>query len=384
MKLALLVLASVLSTGCTLIPLGGGGDDTTSPPPGSDAGTASATLLAVDCRDSANIHDEHCVAPTTYGTTKTIGAGPHFVDTIDQVHRGFTDGNRIIAGLGVGVGVGAILAVDVTTGDRTVISGPGVGTGTALPEIWDVQAGPDGWYALAKGSVWRVDPKTGNRTKVWDQTTSTSCKFLPAADFTYGSYTGGFTVASDATIYMPILTLATGGSGGDGIIALKGTTCTLVSHTGDPKTSNRGTGPNALGIVNQMFFRNGELLILHGSVLVTVDPKTGNRVLVSNDTPDIGIVGSGPQLGDSSMAIGLDGKSAWTACNHAGDGAYVSVDLTTGDRAAIDPYWSTPLAIGRPWCTVWQHPTQPLLVVENAKGFTLFEPATGNANVLSY
>ena len=59
-------------------------------------GNGGSGLLPVDCKNLSNLHTQACTSPTTYDTSKTIGTGPHFVDTLDVVHRGFTDKTRII------------------------------------------------------------------------------------------------------------------------------------------------------------------------------------------------------------------------------------------------------------------------------------------------
>ena len=368
---ALLVAALSSSVACTLLTSDTGPDAGT---PGKDAGrgtdgASGGAQLPVDCGNTANLHDPACTSPVTNPNT-TLGKGPRFVDTLDVVHPGFTDTGRIIVGLGTASG-GVILAVDVTTGDRTVISGPTVGTGAALPAVWGVQPGPDGWYALGNGSVWRVDPSTGNRTKVWDTTMGDSqCSFSSFISGYDGS-AGGIAVATDGTIYLPITTQQ-GNDIGAGVIAVHAGTCKLVSHTGYPTSLNHGTGPDVIGIADQFALRGSTLVVETGGAIGSIDLATGNRTSIATDA------------GDSSMVLSSDGKTSWSACSFSGDGAFVSVDVTSGTSKGIDPYPSTPLSIGGPWCTVWMHPSKPLLVVEDANGFALFDPATGNSNMLSY
>jgi len=374
-----LLLATLLfGSGCTLVtgtnPSDGGTPDDAGGTSKDGGGTG---LLPVDCRSSANLHTDACTSPTTYDGSKTIGTGPHFVDTLDVVHRGITDKTRIIATLGTATG-GVVLAVDVTSGNRTVIASSSVGTGGALPNLYDIAAGPDGWYALANGSVWKIDPTTGNHSKAWDTTVGDAhCTFLPSAQILYTSAAGGIAVGTDGSIYLPITTTY-GSDVGTGVIAVKGTTCKLVSHTGYPTSANHGTGPDVIGIKNQFALTGTTLTILDSNQIGTVDLATGNRKVSSNDQ-----TGAGPQIGSDSMSLTTDGF-AWTACSYAGDGAYVKVDLASGARTGLDPALFTPLSIGGPWCTAWPHPTAPLLVFEDANGFAVFDPTTGNSNVISY
>lgn len=375
------VLAFIAGAGACLsgscIPADGGNDAAV------DAGPDAlpSVMLPVNCRDTANAPDPHCTSPTLLGTTM-IGAGPRFVAAYNVVHRGFVDGNRVVAPIETSSTASVIVAVDLDTGDRTVISGQYsaggppiiVGTGNQLPHIFDIQGGPDGWYALGNSEVWRIDPSNGNRTRIWSPTSGTPCMLSPA---TAAYPVNGIAVGADATLYLPVFTTFGTGSG-TGIVAITATRCTLVSHAGEPVALNRGTGPAIEP--HQLTYRDGKIwsLSVAGEAVGYVDPVTGNRSVVSSTTSG----GSGPRAGTTTMALAADGRTMWTACG--ADLPYVGVDTTTGIRTGHNPAANTPLSVGGGWCTVWAHPRLPLLIVEDVGGFVLYDTATGNSNVLSY
>src|SRR5262249_35509640 len=103
---------------------------------------------------------------------------------------GLVDGNRLILAIDIAIGspntYGIVLATDLASGDRTVVSGkyadPGqgditVGSGPALAGVSDVARAPDGsfWASVssehalgsAPRSLIRIDPATGNRAPLW-------------------------------------------------------------------------------------------------------------------------------------------------------------------------------------------------------------------------
>ncbi len=90
-----------------------------------------------------------------------VGSGPQF----DYPAGGAIDaaGKLIVADNALP----AIFSVDLTTGARTVISGLGHGTGPALPNIQDLVILPGG-QIMTEGNhqLLRIDPTSGNRTLI--------------------------------------------------------------------------------------------------------------------------------------------------------------------------------------------------------------------------
>jgi hypothetical protein len=60
----------------------------------------------------------------------SLGTGPNLVNPLASAYDPF--GPRVLVADNAQIGGAALLAVDPATGDRTVLSGPGVGVGPAL------------------------------------------------------------------------------------------------------------------------------------------------------------------------------------------------------------------------------------------------------------
>src|SRR5262249_39446872 len=109
----------------------------------------------------------------------------------DDIRGGFVSGTTLILAVEYGAqddDLGGVVSVDLTTGNRTLVSGKrsdteGRGDGSPklnnvqIPDlggIWDVEPLPGGHYLaiVSKGVSGRrtlveIDPATGNRTLVW-------------------------------------------------------------------------------------------------------------------------------------------------------------------------------------------------------------------------
>jgi len=85
---------------------------------------------------------------------------------------------------------GAVVAVDLVTGDRTEVSGNSVGTGASFQEPRGIvnDATHNRWLVLDKvaGAVVSVDPLTGNRTVFSDASTGTGPTFADPSDIALG------------------------------------------------------------------------------------------------------------------------------------------------------------------------------------------------------
>ena len=78
-----------------------------------------------------------------------------------------SDGQLVV----VDANLGAVLRVDPVSGNRTVVSDAGTGSGPILLEPVDIEVGSDGQLVVVDeslGAVLRVDPVSGDRTVVSD------------------------------------------------------------------------------------------------------------------------------------------------------------------------------------------------------------------------
>lgn len=332
---------------------------------------AHPTTLPADCRCYDNRSPSSgipaCVAVNYLDAGVSFGEGPR-VRPLPQAHinGGFVDGaNReIVAGVdwssGSNPDSGLIMAFDMDTGDRRIVSGAhqgasGVtttGAGPALHNVIDVKRATTGQlYALSvPGSsldteVVRVDPSTGDRTVVWR-----------SGDGAYGQCASGdgsrrlrvwgeaFALDDANNIY-----LAFGGAGftseGVGVIRLTpdGKHCEVVSRSGAGELNefygeDVGEGyPIDRGRYISFTFHDGALYAMHEAwlSLVRIDPLTGDRTVVSSASTSMGVVGSGPvNYGGIGMRwLVWDGPRGhmWTA-GVLNVRSITAVDLESGDR----------------------------------------------------
>ncbi len=202
-----------------------------------------------------------------------------------------------------------VTAVDLATGDRTTLSGDGVGTGPDLSMAFlaahDAVGGH--FYMGAWNRVVDVDLATGNRTLVCDSTTGTGPL---VATLQALSWDGSRVLAVDDRL--------------DAALAI------------DPATGNRtyvssyalGSGPELLQPSTTAWDGDGQRIVvfdqIHAAVL-GIAPEGGARALLSGPT-----VGSGPEpVGVEDLYV-ADGVALI-----AGYDGLIQVDLQTGDRQVV-------------------------------------------------
>lgn len=105
------------------------------------------------------------------GTCVSIGAGPAFFQI--RALASWTEGSVLAA-------AGGLLSVDLATGERTLVSGRGRGTGPNVDtsQFRSIVVEPSGLILGSNGtSVFRIDPATGDRTIVSDSSTGAGHAF---------------------------------------------------------------------------------------------------------------------------------------------------------------------------------------------------------------
>ena len=209
----------------------------------------------------------------------------------------------------------SIFRIDPVTGDRTIVSDDTTGSGPGLWYPSDLVVEADSSIValdLWRKAVVRIDPISGDRTIVSDDTTGSGPVFSSPA---------GLAIEADGSL----------------VIAEE-----RVLKRVDPVTGNRmivsghttGSGPVFSSLVSLAIEADGSLMVVDTDALVRVDPVTGNRMIVSDGT-----TGSGPVLlWPAALAIEADG-SLVVADDHRlfyrVASALVRIDPVSGDRAII-------------------------------------------------
>lgn len=399
---AALLASSLLLEGCSLVLSFDdlASDDTSAGT--SDGGTETGANgeLPVNCLDPSLITDPKCI-PVHHGTPGSVGAGIVLPWDPGEANLGggFVESQRIVLAVVGADDDGALMGVDLASGDRSVLSGRILdaasvlherGVGPSLAHVADVGRAEDGaWLALTftlPQQIIRVDPTSGDRS-LWHSWSSMTCARpdaggAPIEVIPPNGTEAKFETAPDGTVYLPIENTA---EQGYGIARWREGTCTMVSfHSNVSPELSVGSGPSMLWMISDLRVSGDSLYVVGGGTpaLVRVDLATGDRFIVSrSDSPQVG-AGSG-RVGRDSIAPATD--RVWTLGPLDGVLFVLSeVDPATGERvghdgmngAVFDVYASRP--------QVWVHPSRPLLILELRNGLVLYDPATDNNNLLSY
>jgi hypothetical protein len=335
----------------------------------------------------------------------TIGTGPPLyqvgvgICTVDTAH------NRLVISASSPDATppyGALLGVDLTTGNRTLISGGWAdprtgafsqGSGPPITYASAVRVAADGSYVVATmvvtgtGNAAKnvtqlvgVDPVSGARTVIFDASTHTA-----ANDPCTGLSTSRFALGADGTAYFtrPFVHAHE-------VVAEKNNVChdVLCSSCTPPL----GTGPDFDNniIADTQLGPDGNVWMLtnFGSV-IRLDPTTETYVRFSSSDTSA-LVGTGPGLpiadlltpavmtffNGSLYALGRDPSPL----NVRGYGGGVQVDLTTGNRTQLQLAGFVFIDV-ECWAPV---PGKPYIAaVAGDQAIGLYEPSSGNAVILS-
>ena len=352
---------------------------------GSDAsiagdGASGSTLF--DCTSRPNFDDPRCQRSAGMAPG-SVGTGPAF---LQEPQGGFVDGSELVLAFHRDIDAGFLMSVDLTDGTRTLRSGtydnPALGVETVgegpdmvLPS--DVERGPDGWYVLAEGGLFRVDPETGDRELA-----------RPFAECSLGGeitqmVLHGFAMDDAGLAYVAAMS----GLAGAGIVALAADgSCETVTWSPAPGYEGRGSGPEAQ---NAMFaglaLHDGYLwaTYLNTEMLYRIDLSTGDRVGVSSSY-DAAPVGGGDEMLVGGFLHFPSADRVYSTGLGRGSIHLTEIDLETGFRTArpaefgsLRDAWSE-----RPLVAPYLEGGAVVIGAEDA--VHVLEPARGNSFILSY
>ena len=221
------------------------------------------------------------------------------------------------------IGRDAVFRIDPITGDRTVLTGMGVGSGTSLLQVRGVAI--DRWGQIyvtdaesTRRRVVRIDPISGTRTLVSGMDRGTGpnlvAPFALAFDSDGELYLSDISTGLDAIFHIDIRT-------GDR---------TIVS------SSSMGTGP-IFGNPTTLAFDASDSLLVGDQVLdgiFSVDVGSGNRTIVSNVSR-----GTGPPI-DTPLGMGIAADGMIYVATLSGgltnsSSSVVGVNPATGNRLTV-------------------------------------------------
>lgn len=339
------------------------------------------TTLPTDCRCYDNLYgDPACRDPDLLPSSTRVADGPSLMglkDThVTHIYGGFVDADERLLYAGIGLDSsagnyqGLVLGVNLDTGDRHVVSGTfpneaTVGAGDPLPAVRAVERGPDGkLYAYAEDavhmSIWRIDPATGDRTRLWTDYDATQVDTNdPASGQCDNGHTGpgiqkvqvsenGFVVHDSGDFLIPVVPGHAGADetpGGLVRIAKDGSTCTWASRWGGGTNNTLtatpvGTGPASEDTLTALEYRpsSGQLwgIGFFGHFFV-IDPATGDREIAFDVRGGLGTYSIDVDEEGSIIVLGgTDAPASFVTAVDVEQGRII--DLTCVGSSGYDDY----------------------------------------------
>ena len=236
----------------------------------------------------------------------------------------------------------SIIRIDPATGNRTILThssyggpGPDVGSGPAFSQPTGVKVEPDGSLIMNDiEALFRVDPLTGNRTPLSGQYLDPTFNYVPAGGGAAMGNPMAFAVAPSGDIFVRDVSsvlqvdpvsgirsfITDTGHGGfvfstnKGDIAFDPAGQLFLSDSRIygldlATTASRivsggavGTGPTLFVPTDVARTLTGQLLVPDNRSLLSIDPLTGNRVVLSSSDASA-LRGSGPALFPNSVLV---------------------------------------------------------------------------------
>ncbi len=286
-----------------------------------------------------------------------------------------TANNRALVTAGP-FGSKAVLAVDLATGNRTVISDANTGSGTALGDPQDIVLDTANNRALVVDlglkAVLAVDLATGNRTVISDANTGSGMALSDPVGIALDTANNRALVVDSGLNSKAVLAvdLATGDR----------------SVISDANTGSGTTLGSPVGIV--LDTANNRALVTDGffglKAVVAVDLATGNRTMISDAN-----TGSGAVLGDPrGIALDTANNRALVVDSGLNSKAVLAVNLATGNRTTVisDANTGSGTALGSPVGIALDTANNRALVTDGflgLKAVVAVDLATSNRTVVS-
>lgn len=226
--------------------------------------------------------------------------------------------NRLIAS---GAGSSDVIAIDITSGERSLLirNGIGDGAGLVIPDQLEITADNKFAYVfdsrlMAADLLFKIDLMTGNRTAITD-----------FSNYSHSGTSGLVLDEENNRVFFAVgLTVGT--------VDLS----TGLQEVIASQNVGLGITMESLGVIDEIIYdQDNNRILVSSSVkgfIMAIDVDTQKRTLAFDS-----ITGNGPMLkGIAGMALNREAKKLYVS-NIGDDGSdsILSIDLATGDRALV-------------------------------------------------
>jgi hypothetical protein len=374
--------------------------------------------LVVDWQRDALVAVDLTTGDRTDIASPTVGAGVALDGPISVAYDAANDRALVVHSANADV-----IAVDLATGDRTVLSGAAVGAGPALDDPRDIEV--DNVSAVASrrayvsdtnlDAIVAIDLTNGDRTILSDAANGAGPTVSPESlsldvgnDRIIAANLGGEVIAVDMTTgdrtlltdlavdYGPngtrLLGVAVDGARAlvadnrvDAIFAIDLTTTDRTVLSDD----SVGAGPDRAGlwVLDGMALdRTGNRLVVanrEADAVLGVDLASGDRSIVSSDGATVPAMGTGPIIA-TPQKLTVD-EASNQAFVIPGPGSVYAIDLATGDRTVVSANGAVGAGedFAAPVDIAADVPGNRALVMDTSKGVLNVDLPTGDRTVLS-
>lgn len=345
------------------------------------ADPANGRALALDRVLDAVLSIDYATGERDILSGEAVGAGPQLQEPVALAYDPAADTAWVTDG-----GLAALVAVDLATGDRTVISDAATGAGPALVQPYGLAADPAAGWAWVLDTdntepqnpipvIVAIELATGDRTVLADPVTGDRPPLNNPYALVVDSQGARLLVADDdlADPTTPVPAIVA--------VDLATAALSLVSNEQVPALDN----PRSMALDHDV--APGVLMVMDDGVdaLIAVDLATGARTVVSQDGTSAGQ--------DFSVAVGIslervDADTTRALVIDTGIDELLAVDLANGSRTIISgALHGQGRSLAQPNALVMDAPDgspgRTLLVDPGHDALLAIDPATGNRTVVS-
>lgn len=248
--------------------------------------------------------------------------------------RAALNGDAEVSDAGSSAGTAAIITAAASTGNRTVVTGDGAGSGSSLNTPTLVTVAPNGtayyYETLASGTnncIVSVNPASGARAVVSGGGTGSGPAFVALSGMAWDLATSSLIVSDSGS-----------SASTSGILSVDPVSGNRTEITGNGAGSGAAiSNPQFVTVAGNgtIYYYETDLLVATVRGVVSVNPANGARVLVSGGSP---VVGTGADF-QAVTGFAWDLSNGTLVASDAGsssaDSGIIRIDPATGNRAFV-------------------------------------------------